>query len=75
MRCDIIAQGIIDASTGIACNLPIVVRMDGSRLIEGKNLLSQSGLNIETVDNLGDGAAKIVQRVIKKRKVPIEKQL
>ena len=70
MRCDIIAQGIIDATTGIAaCNLPIVVRMDGSRLIEGKNLLSQSGLKIETVDNLGDGAAKIVQRVIKKRKV------
>ncbi len=70
MRCDIIAQGIIDATTGIAaCNLPIVVRMDGSRLLEGKNLLSQSGLKIETVDNLGDGAAKIVQRVIKKRKV------
>jgi succinyl-CoA synthetase beta subunit len=70
MRCDIIAQGIIDATTGIAaCNLPIVVRMDGSRLVEGKNLLSQSGLKIETVDNLGDGAAIIVQRVIKKRKV------
>jgi succinyl-CoA synthetase beta subunit len=70
MRCDIIAQGIIDATTGIAaCHLPIVVRMDGSRLVEGKNLLSQSGLKIETVDNLGDGAAKIVQRVIKKRKV------
>jgi succinyl-CoA synthetase beta subunit len=43
--------------------------MDGSRLIEGKNLLSHSGLNVETVDNLRDGAAKIVQRVIKKRKV------
>jgi succinyl-CoA synthetase beta subunit len=69
MRCDIIAQGIIDATTDIDSNLPIVVRMDGSRLIEGKNLLSHSGLNVETVDNLGDGAAKIVQRVIKKRKV------
>jgi len=69
MRCDIIAQGIIDATTDIDSNLPIVVRMDGSRLIEGKNLLSHSGLNIETVDNLRDGAAKIVQRVIKKRKV------
>jgi succinyl-CoA synthetase beta subunit len=68
MRCDIIAQGIIDATTDIACNLPIVVRMDGSRLAEGKSLLSQSGLNIETVDNLGDGVAKIVQRVNKKRK-------
>ncbi|MGA2781028.1 MAG: ADP-forming succinate--CoA ligase subunit beta [Smithella sp.] len=69
MRCDIIAQGIIDATTDIACNLPIVVRMDGSRLTEGKRLLSQSGLKIETVDNLGDGAAKIVQRVIKKCKI------
>ena len=65
MRCDIIAQGIIDSTTDTNCNLPIVVRMDGSNLIEGKNLLFQSGLNIETVDNLGDGAAKIVQRVIK----------
>ena len=67
MRCDIIAQGIIDATTDTNCNLPIVLRMNGSRLIESKNLLSQSGLNIETVDNLGDGAAKIVQRVIKKQ--------
>jgi succinyl-CoA synthetase beta subunit len=39
--------------------------MDGSRLAEGKSLLSQSGLKIEMVDDLGDGAAKIVQRVIK----------
>ena len=69
MRCDIIAQGIIDATTDMACNLPIVVRMDGSRLTEGKSLLSQSGLNVETVDNLGDGVAKIVQRVSKKRQV------
>ena len=69
MRCDIIAQGIIDATTNIACKLPIVVRMDGSRLAEGKSLLAQSGLNIETVDNFGDGVAKIVQKVNKKRKV------
>jgi succinyl-CoA synthetase beta subunit len=69
MRCDIIAQGIIDSTTDTNCNLPIVVRIDGSNLIEGKNLLFQSGLNIETVDNLGDGAAKIVQRVIKKRNI------
>ena len=69
MRCDIIAQGIIDATTDIACKLPIVVRMDGSRLAEGKGILAQSGLNIETVDNLGDGVTKIVQKVNKKRKV------
>jgi succinyl-CoA synthetase beta subunit len=74
MRCDIIAQGIIDAATDIACNLPIVVRMDGSRLTEGKRLLAQSGRYIETVDNLGDGAAKIVQRVNKKRKASPSEQ-
>lgn len=69
MRCDIIAQGIIDATKDIVCQLPIVVRMDGSRLTEGINLLSQSGLNLETVDNLEDGVAKIVQRMSKKRKI------
>jgi succinyl-CoA synthetase beta subunit len=69
MRCDIIAQGVIDATRDIDCQIPIVVRMDGSRLTEGKILLSQSGLNIETVDTLADGVAKIVQRISKKIKV------
>ena len=61
MRCDIIAQGIIEATAAISCKIPIVVRMDGSRLEEGKNLLAASGLNVETVNELGKGAAKIVK--------------
>jgi succinyl-CoA synthetase beta subunit len=61
MRCDIIAQGIIDATAEVHCNLPIVVRMDGSRLEEGKRLLAASGLHTASVDELGAGAAKIVQ--------------
>jgi succinyl-CoA synthetase beta subunit len=69
MHCDIIAQGVIDATKDIDCHLPIVVRMDGSRLTEGKSLLSQSGLNVETVDTLVDGVAKIVQRTSEKIKV------
>lgn len=69
MRCDIIAQGIIDATKEMTCTLPIVVRMDGSYLAEGIGLLSQSGLNLETVDNLKDGVAKIVQKMSKKAKV------
>jgi succinyl-CoA synthetase beta subunit len=60
MRCDIIAQGIIDAAADISCTLPIVVRMDGSRLEEGKRLLAASGLNVAAVNELGEGAAKIV---------------
>jgi succinyl-CoA synthetase beta subunit len=69
MRCDIIAQGIIDATIDMSCNLPIVVRMDGSRLSEGINLLTQSGLNVEMADNLGNGVEKIVQMISKKRKI------
>ena len=60
MRCDIIALGIIEAASEVACSLPIVVRMDGSNVEEGKKLLKESGLNVRIGENLGDGAAKIV---------------
>jgi succinyl-CoA synthetase beta subunit len=61
MRCDVIAQGIIEAASEVRCPLPIVVRMDGSQVEEGKKLLMESGLNVQTADNLGDGAARIVK--------------
>jgi len=60
MRCDVIAQGIIEAAAEVQCTLPIVVRMDGSQVEEGKRLLLESGLNVQTADNLGDGAQRIV---------------
>ena len=60
MRCDVIAQGIIEAASEVHCALPIVVRMDGSKVEEGKRLLLESGLNVQIGDNLGDGAQKIV---------------
>jgi succinyl-CoA synthetase beta subunit len=63
MRCDIIAQGIIEAASEVQCTLPIVVRMDGSKVKEGKQLLMESGLNVQVADNLGDGARKIVPMV------------
>jgi succinyl-CoA synthetase beta subunit len=61
MRCDVIAQGIIEAASEVSCKLPIVVRMDGSQVQEGKRLLAESGLNVQTTDSLGDGAARIVK--------------
>jgi len=61
MRCDVIAQGIIDAASEVACTLPIVVRMDGSQVDEGKALLKNSGLNVQAADSLGDGAQRIVK--------------
>ncbi len=63
MRCDVIAQGIIEAASEVHCTLPIVVRMDGSQVEEGKQLLLESGLNVQCVDFLGDGAAAIVKMV------------
>ncbi|RNC73164.1 MAG: ADP-forming succinate--CoA ligase subunit beta [Desulfuromonadales bacterium] len=61
MRCDVIAQGIIEAASEVHCTLPIVVRMDGSKVEEGKRLLVESGLNVQTADNLGEGAERIVK--------------
>jgi succinyl-CoA synthetase beta subunit len=61
MRCDVIAQGIIEAASEVHCTLPIVVRMDGSKVEEGKQLLLESGLNVQVGANLGDGAARIVK--------------
>src|SRR6185369_7993462 len=60
MRCDVIALGIIEAASEVQCTLPIVVRMDGSKVEEGKKLLLESGLNVQIGENLGDGAGKIV---------------
>ncbi|WP_432822388.1 ADP-forming succinate--CoA ligase subunit beta [Trichloromonas sp.] len=64
MRCDVIAQGIIEAASEVHCTLPIVVRMDGSQVEEGKQLLLDSGLNVQCVDFLGEGAAAIVRMVV-----------
>jgi len=60
MRCDVIAQGIIEAASEVQCTLPIVVRMDGSKVAEGKKLLIDSGLNVQVGEDLGDGAKRIV---------------
>ena len=61
MRCDVIAQGIIEAAGTAGCVLPIVIRMDGSHVEEGIKLLRESALNVQIGKNMGDGAARIVQ--------------
>lgn len=60
MRCDLIAQGIMDAASGGNCRLPIVVRMEGNQVEEGKRMLRESGLNVGIADSLGAGARDIV---------------
>lgn len=61
VKCDLIAEGIIHAIKQTKTNLPVVVRLEGTRVEEGKALLAQSGLTIITADDLSDAAAKVVK--------------
>jgi len=61
MRCDIIAQGIINAVNELGLNIPVVVRLQGTRVTEAKALLEKSGLRIISTDDLEEAAEKAVQ--------------
>jgi succinyl-CoA synthetase beta subunit len=56
MRCDVIAQGIITAVHQLGLNIPLVVRLQGTRVEEAKALIKKSGLRIISVDNLDEAA-------------------
>lgn len=68
MRCDIIAEGIIAAAKDVSLNVPLVVRLEGTNVDLGKEILSKSGLKILSADNLADAAEKIVQQVNSKKR-------
>ena len=63
MRCDIIAEGIIAAAKEVNLSVPLVVRLEGTNVAEGKRILAGSGLPIVAADDLGDAARKIVAEV------------
>ena len=63
MRCDIIAEGIVAAAREVQLNDPLVVRLEGTNVQQGKDILAQSGLPIIPADDLGDAARKIVAEV------------
>ncbi len=63
MRCDIIAEGVVAAAREVSLSVPLVVRLEGTNVDLGKEILAKSGLPIVSADNLGDAAAKIVQAV------------
>ncbi len=66
MRCDIIAEGIIAAAREVDLDVPLVVRLEGTNVEEGKAILADSGLAIVPADDLGDAARKIVAAVREK---------
>lgn len=65
VRCDRVAQGVVDAVKEVKVELPIVVRLDGTNAEEGRKLLEKSGLNFEVAKTLKDAAEKVT-RVLKK---------
>ena len=63
MRCDVIAEGVVQATKEVGLKVPLVVRLEGTNVDEGKEIIEQSGLNVITADNLNDAAAKIVVQI------------
>ena len=63
MRCDVIAEGVVEAVKIVGLQVPLVVRLEGTNVDTGKKIINDSGLNVIAADNLSDAAQKIVQAV------------
>ena len=61
LRCDVLAQGVIAAVKELGVAMPIVIRMEGTNVDEGKQLLKDSGMNFTTADSMSEAATKVVQ--------------
>jgi succinyl-CoA synthetase beta subunit len=60
LRCDVLAEGVIAAVKDLGVPVPIVIRMEGTNVEKGKQMLKESGLNFETADDMGEAARKVV---------------
>ncbi len=63
MKCDVVAEGVVAATKELGLTVPLVVRLEGTNVEAGKEILRNSGLKIEPADSMGDGAQKIVAAV------------
>jgi succinyl-CoA synthetase beta subunit len=63
VRCDMIANGVIEATKQVAINVPLVVRLEGTNVEEGRRLLAESGLDLIVGEGMADSAEKIVAAV------------
>jgi succinyl-CoA synthetase beta subunit len=63
MKCDIIAEGVIAAVKEVGLKVPLVVRLEGTNVEQGKKIIKDSGLNVIPADDLDDAAQKIVKAV------------
>ncbi|MFD2628370.1 ADP-forming succinate--CoA ligase subunit beta [Oceanobacillus kapialis] len=63
MKCDVIAEGVVEATKQVGLEIPLVVRLEGTNVELGKKILEESGLNITSAGSMADGAEKIVSLV------------
>ena len=63
MKCDVIAQGVVAAAKEVGLSVPLVVRLEGTNVELGKEILKNSGINVTAADSMSDGAQKIVSLV------------
>jgi succinyl-CoA synthetase beta subunit len=67
MRCDVIAEGVVAAVKEVGLKVPLVVRLEGTNVEQGNEIISTSGLDVIVAGDLGDAAEKIVQAVKKQK--------
>jgi succinyl-CoA synthetase beta subunit len=63
MKCDVVAEGVVAATKELGLKVPLVVRLEGTNVEQGKKILNESGLRIQAADGMADGAKKIVAAI------------
>jgi succinyl-CoA synthetase beta subunit len=63
MRCDVLAQGVVEAAKQVRLSVPLVVRMEGTNVTEGKKILADSGIKVITATDMADAAHRIVKEI------------
>jgi succinyl-CoA synthetase beta subunit len=61
LRCDVLAQGVVEAARKVGLTVPVVVRMEGTNVEAGRRILAESGLTLITAKNLKDAARKVAE--------------
>ena len=63
MKCDVIASGIVNAARQVGVNVPLIVRLEGTNVERGKEIIKSSGIDITTADDLNNAATKAVASI------------
>jgi succinyl-CoA synthetase beta subunit len=59
LRCDVLAEGVVDAAQEVGLEVPVIVRLEGTHVERGREILASSGLSLETAEDLADAARRV----------------